>query len=62
MIKFLACILIFVGHYYLEGYSSVVGEFGYIGCVLFFSLSAYGIVKSQEKKNCPLWHFLNTDC
>jgi peptidoglycan/LPS O-acetylase OafA/YrhL len=57
MIKFLACILIFAGHYYLEGYAFAVGEFGYIGCVLFFALSAYGIVKSQEKKHLSFMPF-----
>lgn len=57
LIKFLACILIFASHYYINNAYEIVRSFGPIGCVLFFFLLAYGIVKSQENKHLSLLPF-----
>lgn len=51
LLKFLSCILIYTGHFLFKDYNEWVGDFGYIGSILFFFFSAYGISLSQQKRN-----------
>ena len=57
LIKFFCCIMIYLGHSYCIKYQNIVGDFGYIGCIIFFFLSGYGIVKSQMKNKLNFIHF-----
>lgn len=55
-VKFICCILIFLHHFYLG--HPVVVPLGYIGCSIFFFLSAYGVGKSQDKKQLGFIDFV----
>ena len=57
LLKFFSCILIYTGHFLFRDYNNWVSDFGYIGSILFFFFSAYGISVSQRKKKLNLVDF-----
>lgn len=58
LLKFLSCILIYTGHFLFKDYNDWVGDFGYIGSILFFFFSAYGISVSQQKRKLDFVDFV----
>lgn len=67
VLKFVACIMVAMSHF--AGYASVAGfsnplyaviaaNCGYLGVALFFLLSGYGLMMSDQKKHLSLMAFL----
>lgn len=57
IVKYLCCVLIFLFHFYIK-YFDNLQVIGYSACTVFFFFSAYGIVKSQCKRNLGFGDFV----
>lgn len=69
-LKFVACIMVALGHYcgycsvsdvhnvFIDAIRLVSPQFGYLGVALFFLLSGYGLMMSDQKNHLQFGAFL----